>query len=119
MTTPEFKSETIQEPIPQKAPEHEAPKEIPIVEEKGATHTPGQIATQVAANAAQPVQPNAPTQVITVSVPATPQQLQDWSKGEPENALTWLAFYWLRMIKKALLHGYRVVAQGGDDQQYA
>ena len=50
-----------------------------------------------------------PTQTATVTIPASPQQLTDWSKGSPTSALTWLAYFWLRIIKKALHFGWRIV----------
>jgi hypothetical protein len=48
------------------------------------------------------------TNTISITIPATPEQLEDWAKGPTESALTWLAFYWIRMIKKAIMHGWRI-----------
>jgi hypothetical protein len=112
MTTPEInKGEAPSEQSQNVVPEQEAPKEAPpVVEEKGATVSPGQLAAQVSDNTQQATSAQVQDDnTITITVPATPQQLEDWSKGSPDNALTWFAFFWIRMIKKALFHGWRVV----------
>jgi hypothetical protein len=57
------------------------------------------------------IQP-ASTQATTISVPATPQQLSSWSQGSPSQSLTWFAKFWLRMVKKALNLGWRIVGKG-------
>lgn len=48
-------------------------------------------------------------QAQTVTIPADPAQLSIWAKGNPVNALTWLANFWLRIIKKALSIGARII----------
>src|SRR5512143_3485795 len=110
--TPELEPPSAQPKPETPAPQAEPPKEIPSVEEHGATVAPGNVAAQVVQSNAQ-MTPQAPVQqVVTITVPATTQQLDDWSKGSPDNSLTWLAFYWIRMIKKAFFHGYNVITQG-------
>jgi len=52
------------------------------------------------------------TQTITVTIPAAPTQLADWSKGNSSNSLTWYAAFWLRLLRKALHFGWRVVMKG-------
>jgi len=46
-----------------------------------------------------------PTSVPTVTIPADPAQLTSLAKGNPTNAITWFANFWLRIIKKALAIG--------------
>ena len=111
MTTPEVKHDEVVSEPQSHPPDQEPSQEIVAVEEKGVSQTPTQIAAQIAADQAQQ-QPQVatPAPAITITIPATTQQLDDWSKGSPDNALTWLAFYWIRMIKKALLHGWGVMS---------
>ena len=120
MTTPEMKDVgpnpsdvLISEP-------GEPQKEIAQVHETPSTHTPGQVAAQVTTPipAGQQGAQQTQSQVVTVTVPATPEQLADWSKGETEDSLTWAAFFWIRMIKKAISHGWRVLTQN-QEIQYA
>lgn len=91
MTTPEVK-QPAEQPLQTIAKEQEVSKELPSVEEKATSVVPGQIATQVGNQSAQPAfsTPTAPT--VTITIPASPQQLEDWSKGSPEDSITWLAF---------------------------
>lgn len=114
MTTPEIK------PIieaPQGQPEvGNVAKEIPSASEVHIQPTPGpfQVQPQVQPPVQQQTQPADDTNIVTINVPATPQQLEDWAKGSPDSSLTWYAFYWIRMIKKALMHGYRVMTAQPD-----
>ena len=112
MTTPEVKQPAEQQSPQAIIKEQETLKELPSVEEKATTVIPGQIAAQVGSQSAQPASstPAAPT--ITITIPASPQQLEDWSKGSPEDSITWFAFYWIRMIKKAFFYGWRVITGG-------
>lgn len=113
MTTPEIKEEPkIDQPTPSETPVQKEQAPITEVREEATTLTPSQITQQADdATQQQPVQDDTATPVITITVPATTQQLEDWAKGPAENTLTWIAFYWIRMIKKAILHGWRVIAE--------
>ncbi len=53
----------------------------------------------------------------TLTVPADTKTLKNISKGPITSAVTWLAAFWLRAIKKALHLGWRVV--GGNGQNAA
>lgn len=57
----------------------------------------------------QPLIQTPPTQVITIQPPANGVALADWSKGSTNSSLTWLGAFWLRIIKKALFFGWRVL----------
>jgi hypothetical protein len=108
-TTPEIKPNIPE--IPQGQVEQgEAPKEAPAPVEQNIVATPGPFTVQPSPQQAQ-IQsaPSDDVNVVTITVPATPQQLEDWAKGPPDSSLTWLSFYWIRMIKKALFHGWRVM----------
>lgn len=109
-TTPEIKPN-----IPEAPQGHvevgEASKvEAPAPAEVSIQPSPGPFTVQPSPQQAQiPTPPADDSHVVTIIVPATPQQLEDWAKGPPDSSLTWLSFYWIRMIKKALFHGWRVM----------
>lgn len=47
----------------------------------------------------------------TLQTPADTTTLTGWSKGSITNSLTWFALFWLRMIKKAIHFGWKVVGK--------
>jgi hypothetical protein len=48
---------------------------------------------------------------VSIQIPSTQEQLEEWSHGSPKNALTWFATFWLRLIKKALHFGWRIIGK--------
>lgn len=84
----------------------EVPREI---HEVGVAPRPSQFTARVVDDTGAPLIQSPATQTITITLPATPQQLSDWSKGSPSLSLTWFASFWLRIIKKALYFGWGVV----------
>lgn len=81
----------------------EIPKEI---ERAGVTTTPTSFTAQVTDNKGQNViQPT----TTTLQVPADTATLTSWSKGGITSSLTWFAAFWLRMIKKAVHFGVRII----------
>jgi hypothetical protein len=66
---------------------------------------------QVKDNKGQPVIQTPPAQVITtVQPPADTQTLTQQAKGDTTSSSTWLAVFWLRVIKKALHFGWQVIS---------
>lgn len=51
-----------------------------------------------------------PTTVITISPPSDSITLGTQAKGDTTNSLTWFAMFWLRILKKALHFGWRIVS---------
>lgn len=51
------------------------------------------------------------TQAVAVQIPQDQVTLTSSSKGSVSSSLTWFANFWLRMIKKALHFGKRVVVK--------
>ena len=49
------------------------------------------------------------TKKVIIQLPTDTQTLVSWAKGPATNSLTWLAAFWLRMAKKAVHFGWRVV----------
>lgn len=68
---------------------------------------------QVKNDNGQPVIQTPPTQVITVTPPADSNTLADWSKGSVTSSLTWLGTFWIRVIKKALHFGWKIISGQG------
>lgn len=100
-------------PIPEGVEERPESVEIPLhIEREGVTPSTTQVTAQVTDDLGQPLiqTPTKPT--IAIQVPADQAQLEDWSHGEPANSLTWYALFWLRIIKKALRYGWRVIRRG-------
>lgn len=57
----------------------------------------------------QPVIQTPPSQVITVQPPASAAILTQQAKGSKASSVTWLAAFWLRVIKKAMHFGWRIL----------
>lgn len=49
------------------------------------------------------------SQVISVTPPADDKTLVTQSNGSVSSSLTWLATFWIRVIKKALHFGWKIV----------
>ena len=95
--------------------------EIPPELERGGTvqRVPSQFHGQVADDSGKPLIQTPQTQKITIQVPSTQKQLEDWSKGDPENAITWFAVFWIRLIKKGLHFGWRMIKKlTGQEEKY-
>jgi hypothetical protein len=58
----------------------------------------------------QPLIQTPPTQVITVQPPYDDTTLTKQSKGSITSSLTWLSAFWIRVTKKALYLGWKVVS---------
>lgn len=85
--------------------------EIPPELERGghAQQVPSQFTAQVSDDSGKPLIQTPQTQTVTIRVPATQKQLEDWAKGDIENAITWFAVFWIRLIKKGLHFGWRMI----------
>ena len=93
--------------------------EIPVtVENKGVvnpvTAIPSQFTAQVTDDKGQPLIQPTNGQSVTITLPADPQQLSATSKGNPDEAVSWFAAFWLRMFKKAVYFGWRVITGGNN-----
>ena len=111
---PERKDQLPQPQVPEgvEQREEEMPEPAPELLEMGVKSVPSQVTAQVVDDTGKQLIQAPATQVVTITIPASAQQLDDWSKGSPSESLTWFAFFWLRLIKKALHFGWRVVMKG-------
>ena len=114
---PERKDQELQPQVPEgvEQREEELPKETQVlVQEVGGQTVPSQVTAQVVDDTGKQLIQTPATQVVTITIPTSQQQLDDWSKGSPSESLTWFAFFWLRLIKKAIHFGWRIVTGGGN-----
>lgn len=65
---------------------------------------------QVKGDNGAPLIQTPPTQVISVTPPSDQAALTQQSKGSISSSLTWLAMFWLRIIKKAAHFGWQIVS---------
>jgi hypothetical protein len=83
-----------------------------ILQSTGAQIVQKNFTGQVMDDNGQPIIQTPPAQVITVNPPADPATLATQAKGPVTSSLTWLAAFWLRVIKRALHFGWRVAEPG-------
>lgn len=104
--------------IPEKEPKLEIPevRERPVVpeippevERVGVKPRITQFTSQITNDTKKRLMNSSNTQAQTISIPADPEKLSQWSAGSPNASLTWFASFWIRMIKKALHFGWKVV----------
>lgn len=60
-----------------------------------------------------PVIQTPPTQIITIQPPSDTPTLTQQAKGSKTSGATWLAAFWLRIIKKALHFGWKIIGNNG------
>lgn len=70
---------------------------------------PTQFAGQVKSDKGQPLIQTPQTQATNIHLPADPTQLTTLAKGSVSDSLTWLGAFWVRMIKKAIHFGWRIL----------
>jgi hypothetical protein len=92
----------------------ERPTEIPREVERftGVRRTPSDVTAQVTDDSGRPLIQTPATKTVVIQIPTDPAKLGDLSKGEPGNAITWLATFFLRMLKKAQHFGWKIVGGG-------
>ena len=78
----------------------------------GMTHHPTNFQAQVQDDQGQQLIQTPSNQSVTITIPATQQQLTDNSKGDITEAVTWFSLYWLRVIKQAAYNGWQTVVGG-------
>lgn len=114
MTTPEqaeIKAGEQAGQVPESGVVKEIAEEVPPEVERvpGVQTVKTQVTAKVSDDSGKPMMTSPATQQITITLPASPKQLEDWAQGSPDNALTWFANFWIRVIKKAIQFGWRIV----------
>jgi hypothetical protein len=95
--------------------------EIPPELERGGQvqSVPSQFQAKVTDDNGKPLIHTPQAKTVTIQIPASQGELESWSKGNSENAITWFAVFWIRLIKKGLHFGWRMIkkiAGRGEDQ---
>lgn len=87
-------------------------EEIPEYVEKGGVQTvKSQFPYQVKDDSGKPLITTPQTKVVTVTLPSDPSSLQTKAKGSTDDASTWWSKFWLRIIKKAVHFGWKIVGR--------
>lgn len=71
-----------------------------------------QFKAQVYDDSGKPLIATPQTKTVTVQLPADQKTLATLSKGKVSESISWLATFWLRMVKKAAHFGWRVLKRG-------
>lgn len=122
MTSPETGEVPSQPEAVQGAIERQ--EEVPIpekIQDIGVKATRSQITAQVNDDDDDDNKPlmQTPARKVTVTLPANQDTIEDWTKGDTRDSSTWLGYFWVRLIKKALHFGWKVVVggkEGGQDK---
>jgi hypothetical protein len=109
MTTPEIKDK---EQLA--APEivSEIPEQVEITPgmvSQGVQPTQTQFTAQVTDDQGRQIIQTPETQTVTIRIPNQKEILEQEVKGSPYDSKTWGAMYFLRVIKKALHFGWKIV----------
>ena len=91
----------------------ERPEEFPetIQQIQGAKPVQKTFKSQVKSDNGVPLIQTPPAQVITVQPPDDQATLHTQAKGSTGSSLTWLAAFWLRIIKKAMHFGWKILGR--------
>lgn len=91
------------------------PTEIEIpeyIEKGGVTPVPTQFTAKVTDDSGKPlIQSSDDTTTQTVQLPKTQDELKELSKGSITDSITWFAAFWLRIFKKAVHFGWKIIGK--------
>lgn len=106
--SPEREAQTTPEGVQERPETFEVPPEI----EREVTTPQSQVTAQVTDDSGQPLIDTPQTKKVSIQLPTDQAQLSEWSHGEPAKSLTWFGTFWLRIIKKALHFGWKILGKG-------
>lgn len=75
----------------------------------GAQVVPTHFQAQVTDDQGKPLIQTPKTRAVVITLPKAEDVLKEESKGSPDEAKTWLAKFWLRIIEKAKVFGWQIV----------
>jgi hypothetical protein len=110
-TTPEQKAESTPTAPSEVKEVPETPEIPPHIERAGVSSSVTSFTAKVTDDSGKSMVQSPANQVVTITLPSEPAQLEALAKGNPLNAVTWFARFWLRMIKKALHFGWKIVTK--------
>ena len=100
---PKASEETVEE-IPTEIPEEVEAKE-------GIKAVRTQITAKVEDDEGKPLMESPVTKVTSVEIPRSEETLEAYSRGDTEDAKTWWGASFLRLIKKALHFGWKILGK--------
>ncbi len=95
------------EPDIQEIPETASP--LKIERKEVATPAPSQFTAKVSDDTGLPLIQTPASASVSIQIPGDEAALKGLAKGSPQNAITWFGAFWLRMIKKALYFGWKIL----------
>lgn len=72
---------------------------------------PSQFTKQVKSDNGQVLTQSPQTAAVTITLPSDKAQLTTLAKGSVSDSATWWASFWLRIIKKALHFGWKILGK--------
>lgn len=67
--------------------------------------------SQISDDHGTPLIQTPPARVIEVTPPADEETLVEWSKGSPDSTKTWLGAFWVKIVKRAMTFGWKIVGR--------
>ena len=86
----------------------ETPQIPEHIEKGGVAAVPSSFTAQVADDSGQPMI-QTPQSSVTITIPGDENYLENLAKGPANMSLTWHASFWLKMIKKAVFNGWKIL----------
>jgi hypothetical protein len=83
------------------------PEEVEAKEGYKATRT--QFTAKIKADDGTHLVSSPATKKVSIQLPTDEETLETMSKGDIEDSSTWSGVYWLRMVKKAVSHGWSII----------
>ncbi|MBI3397024.1 hypothetical protein HY045_00960 [Candidatus Woesebacteria bacterium] len=89
----------------------QVPEIPPAIEKAGVTAVPNQVSNPVKSDNGQVLTQTPAASTISIQLSQPQQNLLVWSKGEVGSSLTWWSVFWIRMVKKAIHFGWKIVTR--------
>lgn len=93
------------------------PEEFPeeVERKDGVKVVRSQITAKVTDDSGKPLITSPVTKTVSITIPADDQKLTSLSRGSTNDAITWFAMFWLRMIKKAIHFGWKILKKDSSE----
>lgn len=97
------------EPRPQVTEIPQVPEIPPAIEKGGVSAVPTQISNPIRNDNGQILMQTPSAPAVSIQLPQPQQNLLVWSKGDVSSSLTWFSVFWIRMVKKAVHFGWKII----------
>ena len=89
-----------------------SPEVPPELQKVGVKPVPQNVTAQVTDDSGQQLIQTPQNAKVTITIPDTPEKLEEKSKGSASESSTWDGAFWLRIIKKAFHFGKNIIIGG-------